>query len=569
MLANVVINQANKELKNYLLPWSRDNDIRLKLTEIEQLIDKLINELRTSEDRTQYHEALVLRGSTRALLGKYMEAIEDCKLVLYENPKHPDALWNGGLAAMQIGEIETAISLLSKLDPGKTEKNVVLTLSTAYLFQGAFKNAVNLLTDPEIEFLGQDKIRQLRLLAEGLFNLGETESARATADELLAMYPDSPMALDAVASIDGHYLAEIHMAEKHYRQAHEISMGEEQKFHALKLADFYFFQNKPGNAVPLYEEAGIPDVDCPETQRYLIALLNSGDLGKAYHLAQKLRSDGPAIAIISEIEAKIAYYIDDLQNARRLFAELIEIDPNYLEHYLLAAETDIRRGDFEQACDLLVPAIELFNDDSIALMSIAQLLQAADYPMQQVLDLAYHACRLGVRIAQVQSAYLGVFLQTEKESEIFNPNQVDVDTAVRIDIDGEDKWYVILDIDYQDRSLGQLVPNDALAQRLIGSKLGDRVNIAEHPIHTITGVIVEIQSKYVRAFQEIIVNFNTNFPDELGPIKFPFPIEDPERIVTLPNIGVEHLARVLDTYLNKNIPITLGSVSKARRQISC
>lgn len=561
LLAQVVIKRAHEEArKSPPLPWAQASG-QAKLSEVERLLQSPLESWKHGENRLLYQNALVLRSIVRALMGRYSEALQDCQLVLGENPAHEDALRNGGLAALQNGDFETAAHLLSQIElPAADSDTIVLALSTAYMHEGLYKQAVELLSDSSIDIQEQSKIDRLQLLVQGLTSLGDIESASKMADELLAINPSSPAILEAFASTMA-LLGEADRAETYYKLALVASNEEAQAYYALRLADFYFHRDQPDKAVAKYEEAGVPEVDCPTTRRYLIALLNSGDWNKAYQLAQKLRDGGPVILVVSEVEAKIAYYIDDLEGARHLFAELIAIEPHHPEHYLLAAQIDLRLGNQNQARETLIPAIEQFHDEPVVLMSIAQLLAAAAHPIRQVLELAYRARRLGIGDARVQSAYLGLFLLAEKDAGFLDPTQVDVDTAVQIEADGQLNWYVLLDTDRPDRSRGEIPPDDPLAQRLIGLSQGDTTTIVEHPVRTITGTVVDIQSKFVRAFQDTISNFNMNFPDDLGPIRIPFPIGDPDQIVALPNIGAGSTEKVLDAYLDRRVPIPLGSMA--------
>lgn len=562
LLAQVVIKRIREEAqKSPPLPWAQTTG-HVEISEVERLLQSPLESWKRGESRLLYQNALVLRSIIRALMGRYREALQDCQLVLGENPVHEDALRNGGLAALQNGDFKTAVHLLSQIElPTADSDTVVLALSTAYIHMGVYKPAVELLSDSSIDVGEQTRIHRLQLLAQGLNGLRDIESAGRVADELLAINPGSPVVLEAFASIMA-LLGGADRAETYYKLALEASNGGEQAFYALRLADFYFHRNQPDKAVARYEEAGVPEVDCRETRKYLIALLNSGYWNKAYQLAQKLRSGGPAIPVVSEVEAKIAYHIDDLESARHLLTELITVDPHHPEHYILAAQIDLRLGNQNQARETLIPVLEQFYDEPVVLIGFAQLLATAGHPMGQVLELAYRARRLGISDARVQSAYLDLFLLVEKDAGFLDPTHVDVDTAVQIEADRQLSWYVLLDVDQPDRSRGEILPNDPLAQKLIGLRQGDTTIVVEHPVRTITGTIVDIQSKFVRAFQETISNFNMNFPDELGLIRIPFPIGDPDQIVALPNIGAGRMEKVLDAYLDRRVHMPLGSVAR-------
>lgn len=560
LLAQTVIERIQKEASdNPPLPWMQSKN-HTDLSEIENYLNSPLKVWRYSEDRALYHHALVLRSITRALTGRYREATQDCQLVLSENPSHEDALRNGGLAALQDGEFELAQRLLSQIQlPAADADTVVFALSTVYLRVGLHQRAVELLSNSSIDIDPQTKAHRLRLLAQALTMLGDVESAKTVANELLSIDTSSPVVNEAFASIMG-AIGELDQAEVHFKRAIETSRQEGRPFYAFRLADFYYGSNQPDKAVIRYEEAGVPEVDCPETRRYLSALLNSGDWNRAYRLAQALRAGGAAIPVVSEVEAKIAHRIDALELAHQLFTELISVDPQQAEHYLSVAEIELRLGNQEEARKTLLLAVERFNDKPLVLMSIAQLLAASDHPVSEVLELAYRARRLGMNEARVQSDYVSLFLQVEQHAQFVDPTHVDVDTAVQIEADGQRTWYILLDTEQPDRSRGEVLPHDPLAERLIGLSRGDTVTVTEHPIRTVTGTICDIQSKFVRAYQETMSSFSMNFPDALGPIRIPFPINDPDKLVVLPNIGARDKEEIIRTYLNRK-PLPLGSVA--------
>ena len=62
---------------------------------------------------------------------------------------------------------------------------------------------------------------------------------------------------------------------------------------------------------------------------------------------------------------------------------------------------------------------------------------------------------------------------------------------------------------------GDLSPSDSLARKLIGLKQGARVVLREG-LEDLAYEIIDIQSKYVFAFQETLLNFSTWFPDHTG-----------------------------------------------------
>ena len=61
----------------------------------------------------------------------------------------------------------------------------------------------------------------------------------------------------------------------------------------------------------------------------------------------------------------------------------------------------------------------------------------------------------------------------------------------------------------------ELSPDDGLAQRLLGQGVGDVV-VLRQGLGGISCEITELQSKYVRAYQETLEDFSTRFPDNMS-----------------------------------------------------
>ena len=564
LLAQVLMLKVRARRMNSIhVPWEIDlYNGNKQLEEAENLLNKVIESWKYYENRSRYHNVVVLRASIQGMLGNDELTLQNCQLVLGENPDHEDALWNGGLAAFQLNDYQTATSLLKRfaITPEKLDAARPI-LAISYINQKKYQDAFQLLESSTPYESIESQANILRLQAEAAFKLGKIDKVNQIIAEVMEFNNESPTILEIIGSLFvmvGH----VENAEIYLQKAFEHANNEDQIFYAFRFAEFYFLQNQFSKAAKYYEIAEIPLTNSPYTQKYLVSLLNSGNWSKAFQLAQSMRNDGPAIPVISEVEARIAEYVDDFNLARELYEQLIKLDSSNLEHYIHLAYIELRQGFTDKVIEILEPVLEQFKNEPEFQMSAAQILANAGYPMDNVLKIAYEAQRASVDNPQVQSAYIGLFLNREKEGDLLDPQEVMVDTAVEVDSDGQIKWFVILNVDDIDKGKGELHFEDPLAKRLMGHHVGETFILSQNPIKPISGTIKQIQSKYVRVFQYILLNFNTDFPDEGELVRFHFPINDPDQLVSLPMFRSDSVETVLDSYIKQNLPLTIGTLGQ-------
>jgi tetratricopeptide (TPR) repeat protein len=563
LLAQVIaVSTQDKLRRTQPLPWKIPAEDRQRLDEAEELLTRAVDAWALDENHARFHSALVLRASVRGMLGRADLALSDCQTVLKENPRHPQALSNGGLAALQNQDYSEAIKLFEQVIPGPLlEEDVKIPLAAAYLQCRRDKDALKLLAgDPKPGEPIPSQVEKLVLIAQASYALSEHARVEEAINRLLAIGEDAPIVLEAVALIK-RTQGQRDEAKRHLQKALANAEGGLKEYIALNLADLHYSMGDFGNAVPLYELAVDPTHDIPPTRRYLVSLLNSGNWRKAYDLARGIRGDGVAIPVISAVEARVAEYIGDLERARLLYAELAEIEPTNAEHLLRAAAIDARRGRLQEAATELEASIDRFWDDPQALIGIAQILTWAGRPMSEVLRLAYRARRLGLDYPNIHLAYILMFLKADDDSELFKLQEVTVGTAVRLVAEGKSKWFTILEDEPVDRGRGEIISTDALAQKLLGRKQGDLVTIMESPYEKLSYEIAEVQSNYVRAFQETLENFGTLFPDyHPGLYRITVPVGDPTKLFVVLERLFQKMGLVHEAYLKIGMP--LGQFSK-------
>ena len=508
--------------RNPPLPWSTPVDEIARLEEAEGLLTEVIDAWALIENRRRFHSALGLREHARAMQGKFELAREDCQRILGEDPAHPLALYHSGLLALQTRDFAEAIKYLEQsLTNPLQQESTHIPLAAAYLLNGQPRDVLRILLWDRSDEREQPMpvyVEELGLIAQAAQMLGETAQVASVAEQLCALPKDDPLVLEALASVDL-MQGNVDNAIKYLQQALGLAHGHLKDYITLQLADVYHRQRRFDKAIPLYETVVPADVDSPPTRNYIVSLLNSGDWKKAYDLSVKIRNGGGAIPVISEVEAKIAEYVGDLEPALHLFMELAKLEPDNPERFLRAASIHIRLGKPEEAANFLDPVVERFWNDPRALISAAGVFAQANRPASDVLSFAYRARRLGMDNPEIHLAYVYLFIRPETENDPsldLSPCEVGPGSSVQLTSGRRIEWCTILEEEAADRGKWEFLSSDSVAQKLLRHEVGETIQLKEGPYEQLAYKITEIQSKYVRAFQETLLNFGTWFPDHPG-----------------------------------------------------
>ena len=126
------------------------------------------------------------------------------------------------------------------------------------------------------------------------------------------------------------------------------------------------------------------------------------------------------------------------------------------------------------------------------------------------LNSAYLARRHGIDDPATHTGYMEVFQGGERA--LAEPEVVGPGTAICLRSDSTARWWYVLDQDEQSLSGNEVPATSELARKLVGHRVGDSV-VLRQDLEDLSYQIIEIQSKYVRAYQESMEEFSTRFPD--------------------------------------------------------
>ena len=465
--------------------------------------------LESTELRPRRLHALSIRAAARLSLGQPAEAAKDIDAVLREVPDDPSALHNKGLILLETDRFQEASAAFSRIQDEDMRAKALLLLAFSHLASGEEEAAAALLrSDLSLERPTWDDIQKGELLCEAEHSLGAEDSVGPMLERAVAQDPGNPRLL-ALAAKHGEVLDEPTDPASLLLEALGAAGDDDYVEVAWRLANLYVRQERFSDAADRYTEVVGDDASHAAAVALLGSLENSGRLREALAWARKIRErhpHPPRFAI--ESEAQILGRVGDVSAAVERWTELRSRDDATTLDQARLAHALFRCGDRIGARDIvrLIDTSELAGEPQ-ALLRLAQLKQIigeASY-----LDDAYMALRHGMDKPSVHLGYVSLFLSRDKEMTA--PEAVGPGCAVLLQQESGEQWWLILEPGEETRGPHELAPSASLAQELVDRQRGDTVTLQEG-IGELSYRIADIQSNYVRAFQETASSFPTRFP---------------------------------------------------------
>lgn len=506
-LAVAIVNDMQRSLAAAPpLPWQA-NQARSAFAEAESLLASASHEIEAREPRSIYLEVLSVRAAVLWMLDRHDEAVSECEYVLREDPENQGAIKTKALALVMRDPAGATPFLERARANDRNDTVLVLSLAQAYRATGHWQESLAILEEVLREIPTVTAQREaLTMRGEILGAQGSLEEAEAIVTEIRERWdnqPDSLLAAARVKQACGDDDGAVTLLTQGVLSADEPARSRLR----LELGDLLTRQKAFGEAADAYE--GVADgAPVDVRQRYAVCLFNAGRLGPALTFCEHQRGDGTVIPIISEIEAEVRSRIGDLTVAERLFAELAELEPPLRRLSVRAGYEAYRQGDRARAREHLgrVRNADVAQDPT-ASMQLAQLRQLLG--LEGALEPAYQARRAKYDDPEFHLAYLSVFLSRDpSRDEELSAAAVATDTAA--DLATPDGSLLVIIEPNHPNGQAELAPDHPLAQRLMGHRGGDAIELPNGVRVTITSV----KSKYVHAFQETPARFQTLFGDD-------------------------------------------------------
>jgi transcription elongation GreA/GreB family factor len=329
----------------------------------------------------------------------------------------------------------------------------------------------------------------------------------------------------------------------------------------LSLADFYYRHQRFGEAADLYRNLTANSDHPVIRKRYLLSLFYSGSHREALRVAQNERAGGAAIPLITAVEVTLLEEAGDIEEAKKLLAQLIAIEPDDPDHRIHLAHLRYRSGDTEGSKEaVLGVAPEEVKGSAHQLMALAKVRAWLD--LDGVLELAYRARRVGFDDPEIHQAYMSLVLNRKRDQDsVLEISRVQPGSTIHLqDGEGNGKIFTIVEGLDADLHRGELLPSDPVALKLLGLGVGDSVYLKHTDLEVVTYRITKIESQYVFAFQETLLNFSTWFPEARGPEKMTVDPAGIDKVLQVINQRQVQAEATLELYKSKRI--TMGMLAQ-------
>jgi tetratricopeptide (TPR) repeat protein len=487
-------------------PVELSKETLARVGEAESYLTRAVEIFEKHENASGLYESLLQRAYVRGLQGQYYAALADCDRLLSNHPNDGRALFQKGHTLLFAGKADEALECYSRINDEDDRQASLRSIALAYDRANKPKKVIEVLAS---SWRPAERSRQQATILDLLLNAyektGNTERVKALISEVERERANDS---DALAVLARHHMrfGEKEKALARYEKALEHAASDNQRARINdELAEYYLEVREWAAAAELLKDSADSTKNNPRTRMYLTSLYNSGARRAALDVARKVRGGREAIPFVSEIEARVLLAAGDLEESLRLFSELAKFQPTKTTYRLWMVDIQRRLKDNEGARKTL-EAITFgeVKNDSTALIQVAMFRQQLE--LGGDLPFAYRARQLSFNDPDVHHAYVQLFMDhTRRERGDLDVNGVAVDFAVHLeDAKGEKKTYLIVEQDEYDINQGEISPTDPRALEMLGKYTGDTLVFNRGRVDEVEHKIVDIQSKYVYAFQQTI-----------------------------------------------------------------
>ena len=511
---------------------------------------------------------IINRGIAHFHLGELTKATEVLDIALKIEKSDPILIKNRALLAFECGDTPKAVELLEKIQFASEVPEAPIILANILFASERLDEAITTLNDffqtdlsPEL----QEKAS--RLLIKVYIAAERFEEAQLILTPMLESSPTSVLNLINAALMHSKK-GKGDEAISQLKEAYNYALDSKEFLEIVELAAELYINEQYKEAATLYEKLADTSQNSQLTQWLVQSYYNSGEIGKALEICQKLREKYGPLENISVMEVVIYEEIGDMIQAETVCKA-------YLSKFSTDYDMQIRlgmiliRSSKETEVDNVLDSFSEIKDFSYlkdlsleGCFKLAQLHQIRLQP-EKALKIMYEVRRTHFGNSRAHLGYINVFLFVEKEiPEMLSPTQVQKDTAVKINISDEDHWNVIEERDDADVKRNERDINKPFAQQLLGKNINDEVNFGEKMFGPKTGKIVDIKSKFSYAYQESRHEYPHWFPFDQGMDNVKLDdseeIDDKERFQPMfdrIDQQQEHFDQIEKLYKEENIPI--------------
>lgn len=483
---------------------------------IEEAKDALTEAVRLAEEGEaagSLSDARLNLGAALLGLGQYEDAVSASDKVLAFR-EEPIARLNRGLANFRLSHFELAIADLGiafETHPAETVLPLVLSLEECSrsaealpFLADAWKEVADALVlaqicDLTMQLKSKGMESDLTVRVEAYLN-EQLESGDIAARIIVGRYKAMSDDHDGARAV----LDEIDPTAELEAGSHPLNL--------LDAASIYYAMGDYSKAAVLAGKAVERVKHHAAWELSVVSQYRAGRRREAYEAAKAYRVEYGVDETVARIEAASLVRMGKSAEAAEVYQAMYEATGE-VAWALNASGYWLSSDNLDKAVDSLVGIDLLALDvDAATQMQAAALAQALGRP--EALELAYRAARRAPNDPEILAAYPSVFLAISQADEhSFEVEAIAPGTAARLAIGDREHWRLVVDTNEPAIGPMDVDPNSELGVALIGRTAGETlvIGLAERatPVE-----VLEVQSKYVRLFQEVFTEFGQRFPTD-------------------------------------------------------
>lgn len=543
-----------------------------KVKDAVRLFEQAWEEIRSYEDKSLKIECLTNKGISYMLLGDTQKAAISFDDALVIEPDNPNYIFNRAFIDYESGKKDLALERIKKI-ADNPELPAAILIGDIYLSSNNLeilrKEALPVVEkyiklNPPLFLKGAAE----RLLIQIHVALNELKEAAEISDELVEQNPKDINSLVSQSRVY-RLLNNEKIADNSLTEAEKLVSDDITYFDLLALADEYNFIGKFGKASTFYEQVTDIRVDGEITRRLIDTYLKSGNNQKALFVCQSIRINQGLIREIVELEATLYEDIGDLANAAKLCEEYLKENPNDERVKLHLATINFRSQKLNQVDEFLKEPLDYEKLSLRYRIQYVKMLVIRGFN-KEAINVMYETRRKFFHQSEAHLQYITTLLKTEeRDDKWIYPDKVSDGTAVLLeDKNGTKTCYLIEDRVDTDFAKNELKPSHPLAQKMLGKKKGDEIELVSSGPQKQYGKIIEIKNKYIYALHNSMNSYQTMFPEADGLYRIDLKsgetgeIEKEDLKIIFEQIDTqqEHYSQVMNLY--KEGRLTVGSVAK-------
>lgn len=463
--------------------------------EVIMHLTNVINAIAGTEVEKYRYILYVYRAVAYKKLNEITRARSDLDFVLSKEPYNTLAIRLIAELEFESGAKESAIDRLNKFLTDKLDIELSMKLADFYRLEKRFEESEELCLLIKDQTLDEHTKRDLfRILAHIYEAKGETNKIEELTKSFGLPISKIVIAIDRAKQHRqmGKYNEAIEIVNKALQEKHELNSLYERK----ELANICYDLGLYESAESLYEEFVNSQDDSLELRKLIFCKHKLHQLDDALSLCKPLIQKYPNEEFY--LSTALSIY-QELGNTEQFLSHLKSAIESTNSSYfkLVYAETCMSLGKFDEVDRILDSQINCEELDIYGSFKLSRIF-ALRQRLPEFYSLMLNTLLANYNNPEVHQLYLTYFLERgDIDLEFLKHNEVKPDSFVVLQQDSTTDSYILTESSDVDIAKNEINPDLPIYKKLIGCKLGDKIDFSNSEITKDEWEVVSIESKYV------------------------------------------------------------------------